>query len=92
MSRIRGGDIACGVTRGHASGDIAIDGQYGTGNIHAPGFTIGIHGCLVGLGTDFNRNRIARFNLITDFTRHRDCLAGLGRVNHVIAGDVINRN
>ncbi|GBO50897.1 hypothetical protein MFFDBJGM_03927 [Pectobacterium versatile] len=90
MSRIGGGDVTCGIARGHGGAHITVRGQNRTRNIDAPGLAIGIHRRLVGLGTDFHRNRIARFNFIANFTGHRNGLARLAGVNHVIAGDVIN--
>ncbi len=92
MRGIGSRDVACRITRGHASGDIAIDGQYGTGNIHAPGLAIGIHRRLVGLGPDFNGNRITGFDFIADLTGDGNSLTRFGRINHVIAGDIINRD
>ncbi len=90
MAGVRGGDIACGITCRDRRTHITVSREYRTGNVHTPGFAIGIHRCLVRLGTHFNRNGVTRFDFITNFTRHRNGLTGLGRIDHVIAGDIIN--
>ncbi|MBK4827135.1 hypothetical protein GJS26_03215 [Pectobacterium carotovorum subsp. carotovorum] len=90
MSRIGGGNVACGVTRGDGGTHIAVRSQHGTRNIHTPGRAIGIHRRLVGLGTDFHRHRIAGFDVVIDFTGHHNGLAGLAGVNHVIGRDIID--
>ncbi len=92
MSRIGGGDVACGITRSDRRRNITIGSQHRTRNIDDPGLTIAIHRRLVGLGTDFNGNRITRFNIVIDFTGDRDGLAGFSRINHVIRRDIIDRD
>ncbi|KFF70206.1 hypothetical protein IW00_05425 [Pectobacterium brasiliense] len=90
VAGVGGSHVTYRITGGDGRRDVAVRGQYSTGNIHAPGFTIGIHRRLVGLGADFNGNRITRFNVVVDFTGHGYGLAGLGRIDHVIRRDVIN--
>ncbi len=92
MNGIRGGDIASRITRGDGRRDIAIRGQHRTRYVHAPGFAVGIDRGLVGFGTDFNGNHITRFDVVINFTRHRNGLAGLGSIDHVIAGDIVDSN
>ncbi len=92
MRSIGRGDVARRIARRDCRRDITIRGQHRSRNIHTPGFTVGIHRRLVSLGTDFHRDRITRFHVVIDFTGHRNRLAGLGRVNHVIAGDIVNRD
>ncbi|KFF70208.1 hypothetical protein IW00_05435 [Pectobacterium brasiliense] len=92
MTGIRGSSVACGITRGDRRRDITIGGQHRSRHIHAPGFAIGIDGGLVRLGTDGNGNRITGFDVVVDFTGDGYGLAGLGRINHVIGRDVINRD
>ncbi len=84
MTGIGGGDIACRIARGHGGAHIAVRSQHRTGNIHAPGFTVGIDCCLVRLGTDFYGNRVACLDLIADFTRHRDGLTRFAGIDDVV--------
>ncbi|POW24675.1 hypothetical protein PB72LOC_04004 [Pectobacterium atrosepticum] len=92
MTGIGGGHVAGSIARGNGRTHITVRCQHRSRHIHTPGFAIHIHRGLVGLGTDFYGDRIARFNVVIDFTGHRDGLAGFGCVNHVIGRDVINSN
>ncbi|POW24671.1 hypothetical protein PB72LOC_04000 [Pectobacterium atrosepticum] len=92
MSRIGRGDIARRIARGDRRTDITIGGQHRSRYIHTPGLAIGIHRGLIGLGADFYRHRIAGFHFITDVTGHRNRLTRLAGVNHIIGGDVVDRN
>ncbi|POW24673.1 hypothetical protein PB72LOC_04002 [Pectobacterium atrosepticum] len=92
MSRIGGGDIACGITGRDRGTDIAIGGQHRTRHIHTPGFAIHIHRGLVALSTDGNRHRITGFDVVINLTGNGDGLTGFTGINHVIRRDVINSN
>ncbi len=92
MTGIGRRDVACGIAGGDRRTHIAVRGQHRSRNVHAPGFTVGIDGGLVGLGTDFDGNRVAYFDFIADFTGHDNRLTGLGCIDDVIGRDVINRN
>ncbi len=92
MAGVRSGDITCGITRGDRRTHIAIRNQHRTGNVHTPGFAVGIDCRLVGLGADFNRDRVTRFHVVIDFTGHHDGLPGFGGIDHIIGRDIINRN
>ncbi len=91
MTGIRGSSVACGIARGDAGGDITVSSKNCSRNVHTPGFTVRIHGCLIGFGTDFDGNRIARFHFIANLPGDRNRLAGFAGVNHVIAGDIVDR-
>ncbi len=92
VSRIGGGDIACSITRRDRGRDIPVRSQHRSRHIHAPGFAIHIHRGLVGLGAHGDRHRIARFHVVIDVTADRDGLPGFSSVNHVIAGDIVDRD
>ncbi len=84
MRSIGSGDVACDITGGDGRTHITIRGQHRTGNIHAPGFAVGIDCCLVRLSTDFYGNRVACLDLIADFTSDRDGLTRFAGINHVV--------
>ncbi len=92
VAGIRGSHVTCGIARGDRRRDITVSSQYRTGNIDAPGFTVGIHRGLVRFRANFNGNRITRFDVVIDLTGDRNGLTGFARIDHVIAGDIINRD
>ncbi|POW24672.1 hypothetical protein PB72LOC_04001 [Pectobacterium atrosepticum] len=92
MVGIGGSDIARRIAGRHRGTDITIGSQHRARNIHAPGFTIRIDGGLVGLGTDFHGDRITGFNVIADVTGHRNGLTRFAGINHVIGGDIVDRD
>ncbi|POW24668.1 hypothetical protein PB72LOC_03997 [Pectobacterium atrosepticum] len=81
--RIAGGDC-----RTH----IAVRGQHRSRYTHTPGLTVGVHRGLVGLGADGDRHRITRFHVVIDLTGDGNGLARLAGIDHVIGGDVVDRN
>ncbi|POW24670.1 hypothetical protein PB72LOC_03999 [Pectobacterium atrosepticum] len=92
MTGIGSSDIACGIAGRHGRTHIAVRSQHRSRHIHAPGFTVGIHRGLVGLGADSNGHRITGFHIVIDLTGDRNRLTRLAGVNHVIRRDIVDSN
>ncbi|POW24669.1 hypothetical protein PB72LOC_03998 [Pectobacterium atrosepticum] len=92
VSGVRRGGVACRIAGRHGRTHIAVRSQHRSRYVDAPGFTVGIHDGLVGLGAHGDRHRITGFHVVIDVTRHRNRLTRFAGINHVIGRDVIDSN
>ncbi len=92
VSRIGRGDVARRIARGHRGTHITIGSQHRSRHVNAPGLAVHIHRSLVRLGTDGDRHRITRFHVVIDLTGDGNGLTRLAGVNHIIAGDIVDRD